>query len=203
MPGLPVGVQKAVYALGGNVRKDSGHLWSAFKAPVSYTLIDRDVFVTPQGSEGQGWGSGNPLTFRETNLNNASRVPDQTSWVITDVGVGFVTTIVLGDIQKIVDNTWLVYWKPGYERPLAPLWMLPAGWGLSGVSTVNAEETWANGFQSHTARRRLRRPIVLNRGDTFKFIYRANNATATAQTLSAVTGVWCDLYGDYTQEIAQ
>jgi len=45
-----------------------------------------DIFIIPVGLSGQGYPAATPLTVRETNWLNPSRVPDNQNFVITEIG---------------------------------------------------------------------------------------------------------------------
>ena len=199
----------------GKVRSDSGYLWSAYLLPTALTKQDYDTFVVGQGSEGQGWGSGNPLSVRETNLPNSGRIPDQLSFVATDLGVYLDgdsvstttarTAIQLGDMLAVAENTTLIYRKTGYERNFGPSVFWPGGFGVVGATTQNAAESWTNGFPSHTARRRLKRPLIFNPGDSFKVSVRADAADypSAGYTLNAKVAAFVIFYGIRHEEIVQ
>jgi hypothetical protein len=187
----------------GDYRADSGHLYSSyFFASGATVLREYDMFTTATGSIGQGYTGS--LTETETNLLNANRNADQFSWVITDIGVMFNSDIILGDIQGFLNNASVVFRKPGYERNLGRTDFFAAGGGLWGVTTMNAAQSWTNGHPSPQSRRKLKREIIINPGETFKFSLKLANARASggaALTLTNNCEARVDLYGYFAQEI--
>lgn len=189
----------------GGIRREVGYLYSAYLMPTSLTAGTRTTFQTQVGATGQG--SSNALTYVETNLENAGRIPDSTSWVITDLGIGFNTSTALADIKKIVDNSYVQLNKPGYQRVLGAMMFWPGGWGLNGsVATTENNvvyQTWSNGQPAVFARRKLAEPIILNKGTTFSVDLVTGNSGYSTQTLSATTWTWVAFWGVRLEQIAQ
>lgn len=185
----------------GKVRQDSGHLWSAYNFPTSVVQGNYDFFQNGIGQIGQGYTTN--LTERETNLPNSGRLPLEQSWVVFDIGIGWLSSVALADAQLLSNFLTLILTKPGYSRILGPIFFWPAGWGLSGMSTANNQQSWNAGVPSPNVRRRFKRPFTLNPGASFTVRMLATASGYTTQTLTAATPVWADLYGIFHETVAQ
>lgn len=188
-------------ALGGPsvARQSTSFLYSANKLPTALVVGDYDFFVVGVGQIGQGYATA--LTKTETNLQTARRIPDQERWQIREMGFYMASATVLADARKILDNGYLWLDKPDFTFTFGSPAFYPGGAGLSGFSsdTTGLPTVVTNGWPTATARVKLKTPILLDPGETFAFHY----SCTLAQTLSAATSVWIELYGETVKEIVQ
>jgi len=176
------------------------HFWSShFFTPDANGYIpagDFPVFVTPTGSNGQGFPAGSVLTERETNWKSQNRVPDNQNFEITEIGVsigivtpdmdpnnvvGFETAPVdigIYDLTfvQFISNTLI---NITYLTNAVPLGLV-ADFGQASAPTIGtyvseSEDTTAlfrsNGFPAPALRRRFKIPILLQHGETFAFAF--------------------------------
>src|ERR1041385_1175427 len=199
---LPPGTVVSPRTANGQVRGENGHLYSAYLLPTSLAKGEDALFLN--NVHGVGQGSSNALTYVETNMENAGRVSDSRSWVITDFGVGCNTSVALADLKKILDNSFVVFQKPGYVRYFGPSFFFGAGGGITGATTENNVGSYTNGMASpRLVRRPLGKPIILNKGTSFSCSVFVGNAGYSTQTLSATTRFWIDLWGSFLESIPQ
>jgi len=180
------------------------HFWSTFMfvPDVNGYLPAGDfpVFVTPSGSNGQGFPSGAVLTDRETNWKSQNRVPDNQNLEVTELGVsvGIVTPSmdpqdVLGvgsaavvpsavsifdrTFQSFLHNTIVAITYLTNSVPLG----LCADFGQASaphIGSMNVGDATAagflfrsNGLPAPGLRRRFKIPILLQHGETFAFSF--------------------------------
>lgn len=78
------------------------HFWSTYRISTDTNGFVAsgtfDLFTTPAGQSGQGFGT--QLTLRETNWVSANRVPDNQNFEITEIGVSAIR------VQTDTDRRW-------------------------------------------------------------------------------------------------
>src|ERR1041385_3358769 len=130
---LPPGTVVSPRTANGQVRGENGHLYSAYLLPTSLAKGEYALFQT--NVNGVGQGSSNALTYVETNMENAGRASDSRSRALSDSGVGCNAAVALAALKKILDNSFVVFQKPGYVRYFGPSFFFGAGWGITGATT--------------------------------------------------------------------
>lgn len=174
------------------------HFWSSyFFSPDANGYISAGrypIFVTPSGSNGQGFPSGTTLSDRETNWKSQNRVPDNQNFEITELGVslGVVTRDLVAGAGPDSDNHQ-VFPRTNYQflsnTVLSITYLtnaVPLGlccdFGQAsaahvgtyapniGTSSLNASFR-SNGFPAPALRRRFKIPILLQHGETFAFAF--------------------------------
>lgn len=152
------------------------------------------LFVTPEGSNGQGFPAGAVLTARETNWKSQNRVPDNQNFEITELGVSLgIITPSMGSVfdpaardpsneavydlvhNQFINNTTL---SITYLTNSVPLGLVcdfgQASAAHVGTYKANGGVTTgsifrSNGFPAPALRRRMKIPILLQHGETFSF----------------------------------
>lgn len=185
------------------------HFWSTYRfLPDINGYIksgDFEIFQTPSGQMGQGFGR--QLSLLETNWPSANRVPDNQNFEITELGTSVTMTFINPENpadeapfkadwngyaaanQLLLDNcilsiTYLTNTvsyglccdfaqasgpQVGFYAPNAPQeYPLPDGPGTD-APTDKLRNFVTNGFAAPALRRRLKIPILLQHGETFKF----------------------------------
>lgn len=181
------------------------HFWSTyFFNPDGNGYInpnDYPVFVTPSGSNGQGFPAGAVLTDRETNWKSQNRVPDNQNLEVTEIGVTVGVVVPSMDPSNNVDinpdpalsaaydqiqgaflNNSIVnitYLTNSVPLGLSADFAQASGPSL-GTYMANPEGGnvlfRSNGFASPALRRKFKIPILLQHGETFAFSYGINRA---------------------------
>jgi hypothetical protein len=178
------------------------HFWSTyFLAPNTNGYLkagDYPVFVTPGGSNGQGFPSGAVLTDRETNWKSQNRVPDNQNLEVTEIGVSCGVLVPSMDPQNtvvdddIITNPALVAFFSNaftsflsntivnitYLTNSVPLGLCADFGQASGATfgTLGSQTgpllLRTNGFTAPALRRRFKIPILLQHGETFAFSFQ-------------------------------
>ncbi len=201
-------------------RAGEGPLYSAFRlyttagvpAAVIVAAQDARMFTTKVGAEGQNWGAGNPLSYNETNMENAGRIPDEQSFRIREIGVAIYSGVGLAAAQDsttavIPDNaqvallmaTHLRIDTPQWKQVFGPVWFWPAG-----VGPDESGLAW-NGQRTLTAARKLRRKVLLKAGQTLAWIAtfpRATTVAAADQVANQAVAIMIRMYGSWEEKVA-
>lgn len=188
-------------------RKNTSYLYSSRLLPATLAVGRYSYFTTPLGTIGQGFAGA--LTYTETNMLNANRIPDQQGFIIRKMGfysTGYVeagTTNAAAQISTmgLVSNfAYLALVKPEYQFVVGPPFLTPGGAGQYAVASGAAATTdyATNGVPTPQARWELKTPLVLKPGDTFWFDY----VVTTASTLSNACKTWMILEGEVFTQIA-
>lgn len=112
-------------------------------------------------------GSGSNKTYAQTNMSQSQRLPSPEAFSIQSIKLRWSENILKADVIALLNGFAFEFWlgQKNYHR--APLWNLPAGGGISGFSTVNADSAYNNGLPSREAQVGLSIPIVIENGMTF------------------------------------
>lgn len=181
------------------------HFWSSYYFnPDANGYINQGnfpIFVTPPGSNGQGFPSGYSLSERESNWKSQNRVPDNQNFEITELGVSI--GMVIGDmiepgegevlapflaavppktVNQFLNNTilaitYLTNSVPlGFIGDFAQSSAPQAGSAFisNNLTLSNANNFGyfrSNGFPAPALRRRFKIPILLQHGETFSFAF--------------------------------
>jgi len=190
------------------VRANSGYLYSTYFFPNALAVGDYDLYVTPVGQNGQGFPPGYSLTYTETNLINAQRIPDQTAYRFNEIGVYIDSRAPLSDINTLINTSNFRINKTEYNYHYGPLHLFPGGAGVAGATADAATPTqaWSNGWPTPTARVKLGTPIELDPGETFKFTINVTQPGTLlgSETIGETLGTRVEiiLWGKSASEIA-
>lgn len=94
-------------------------------------------------------------TKLQTNLQKANEFPPPRCLLLMALQFQFSTQMILSDIQQVLDGSYVEFKIDDKIFHEGSIMDFPGGSGLMGVSTINGEETWSNGFAAPQATRRM------------------------------------------------
>lgn len=125
----------------------------------------------------------------QTNVVNSAQLPSPEAFSIFQFRLRWSEDILRADLTAILNGFVFefVIGQKVYQR--SPLWMLPAGGGIAGITTKTNESFYTNGFPTKEAARTLILPLVISSKANFFGQFNGN-----AITLSAAPGVGTIMY---------
>ena len=112
-------------------------------------------------------GSVDPITTLQktkldTNMQRGNQFPPPRCIVLMQLGFYFSSAMLKADIDNMLDASYIEFRIDDKIFFEGPMYLFPAGVGLSGVSSQTAEAVWVNGIPSPNETRRY--------GDYSKYI---------------------------------
>lgn len=211
--------QNAASYMGGMQTPQQAYILNAFRSqtyiqdqldvqdePI-YDTIDVAVSVALDSSNNKFFSnlnlaSGAAKGLWKTNMTQSKRLTAPEALSIFQYRLYFAPDILLADLQSLMENFVFQFWIGQKPYQTCPLWMLPQGGGIFGVSTDSAINVWANGFQTKEAARTLGITLVIESDATFYGVLVGDSYTLTAAA-SGGTGltVVCALCGLHARGI--
>lgn len=139
-------------------------------------------------------GSSSGKNYSQTNMTQTQRLSSPESFSIQSIKLRISENILYADLITLINGFAFEFWlgQKNYQR--APIWLYPAGGGISGFSTVNANYAYNNGLPSREAQVALSIPIVIENGMTFygqlvgtaSYTFTASGSGGTGLTMQAL-----------------
>jgi hypothetical protein len=103
------------------------------------------LFSVPQGQTITTGGTTYTKSKQDTNMTQVSTL-EAPQWMNTiGAGIYFGGNMLKGDIDGIINTSYLEYWVTAKVYAEGPLQIFPAGAGLSGYTDQTGQATWTNG----------------------------------------------------------
>lgn len=177
--------------------------------PPNLGVTDNLFFSTARGQRGDsdGYPSGFIETDLQTNMDQASVVPQGKNFVFHQIGISFNAEAKVADVAQLLDAGTLRFIKQGGQFSLihGPARLWPGGTGIGAFSTNGGVETASNGIADIRAVRNLRVPRVIRQNEQFAYSYSVPLATRTTDgsnyNLSAFTIMTIWLWGGQQDNI--
>jgi hypothetical protein len=137
----------------GFIDRGPWQYWDQITATAGSTLAAQySPFSVPIGAQ-------DPLTNTtktklQTNMQRGNQFPPPRCLVLMDIGFYFSSTMLKSDIDAILDGCYMEFRIDDKIFHEGPLYLFPAGAGLSGVSTQNGESVYTNGLPAPEYTRR-------------------------------------------------
>ena len=200
-------------------RLEENYLYSSKRFPSATTntlpvapnlnVTDNLFFTTARGQRGDsdGYPSGFIETDLQTNMDQASVVPQGKNFVFHQIGISFNAEAKVSDVAILLDSGTLRFIKQGGQFSLihGPARLWPGGTGVGGLSTNGGVEAAGNGIADIRAVRNLRVPRVIRQNEQFSYSYSVPSAVRSTDgsnlNLSAFTIMTIWLWGGQQDNI--
>lgn len=178
--------------LQGFVDRSPWTFWDTINETAGALQASYNPFAVPIG--GQDPVSGTQKTKLQTNMRKGNEFPAPQCLILFALGVYFSSSMSKSDIDFWVQNCYLEFKIDEKVFHEGLLWMFPAGGGLSGLSTNNAESCWTNGLPAPQYTRRYdtwSRYIAPNQAISMTLTFPGTppTTTGTSQVIFTLEGI--------------
>ncbi len=188
-------------------RLEENYLYSTRRFPLNtanntigagaVTSGDYNFFTAGVGDPGtaMGYFSVTNLTYMQTNMAPAGKIPNGRGFKLFDLGVSFNAQATAADIAQLLDISSLSFRKQAGQLTIyhGPIVLWPGGVGPSGYAATavgGSPLTIAaatNGVPQLVNMRRSRNPRILSANDDFQYVISASSATPNVNATVALT----------------
>lgn len=191
-----------------------GALWSGYYYADATALANRsdEVFVTPEGSQGQGWPAA--LSIAETNMKESGKMPAGLAFTTRQIALEpeYVDTweVARADMQNFQANMVGVWFWLNTEVEVSTAMLIGQGGGKFGsTADTGAAEGGAGGSRFYIANGAgqtfvyYELPVLLNANTTFRFKFKwGRNAVAVdGGRNNSALAIKCHLIGVVTSAV--
>lgn len=165
-------------------------LYDTFTVPVA-TLITPPVqfFTVPIGTIGSGFATAK--TIVQTNLTQPARLEAPRSFEVHALRVYVQQNVVFADMISLFNSlvAVLIVGEKAYQQ--GPVWMFPAGGGVTGNPTIAGATNWQNGLANPCAINLIAQPFLvkLEQGENFRVELQGTTGFTTAAAGVGGTGL--------------
>lgn len=147
-------------------------------------------------------GAASGKTLGQTNMTQQQKLPAPEAFSIFGIRLWIRSDILRLDLETILNQFALEFYKGQKCYNRAPLWFYSTGAGIDGFTTRNAESCYTNGSPDRGAMHKLALNIVLENQETFwaNFVGTAFVLTAAAAGGTGLTAM-CLLDGLYARGV--
>lgn len=145
-------------------------------------------------------GAQSGKAFNQTNLLTSTQLISPEAFSIFQFRVYWNANVLRADLDAILPGFVLefIIGQKVYQR--GAIWYYPAGGGMSGYTTKNAESFYTNGVPSCTAARTLPTQLVIGAKATFYGQLNGPTITLSGGGTGLIMGLW--LEGFYARGVA-
>jgi len=158
-------------------------LWSAGILG-SNQSVDVTLFRYAKGEKVAGMNNSSvSADERHTNNDYAGQMPDSDDMVVFSISVEFEADVPKAAIVSLMDDLYGTFYAAG-EKPLYDglARHFPAGSGIDGLTTVNADFSYSNGSPDPNARPRLTVPLHIPSNKKFKWVFKTPGGSLSMGT---------------------
>ena len=144
-------------------------------------------------------GANSNKTINQTNLNRANELIAPEAFAIKQFRLRFSENILRVDLTNLYngfDFEFFIGKKPYMQLPI---WMCPAGGGISGFSDLTGESSYTNGWPSNQASRTIALPLVISSKANFNA--QLNGPSYTLNASGTGLNFYCVLEGFYARGV--
>lgn len=165
-------------------------LYDTFTAAAAAVITPPVQFFTvPVGNTGSGFAGAK--TIVHTNLTQPARLEAPRSFEVHALRLYFDQNILFADLLAFYDNlvAVLIVGEKAYQQ--GPIWMFPAGGGITGNPTIAGASNWQNGLANPCAINLIAQPFLvkLEQGENFRVEFQGTSAFNLAAAGAGGTGI--------------
>jgi hypothetical protein len=165
-------------------------LYDTFTVPVATAIVPPVQFFTvPIGTIGSGFATAK--TIVQTNLTQPARLEAPRSFEVHALRIFVDQNILFLDLRNTYNNlvAVLIVGEKAYQQ--GPVWMFPAGGGITGNPTLSGQSNWQNGLANPCAINLIAQPFLvkLEQGENFRVELQGTAGFTTAAAAVGGTGI--------------
>lgn len=165
-------------------------LYDTFTVAAATAIVPPVQFFTvPIGTAGSGFATAK--TIVQTNLTQPARLEAPRSFEVHALRLYVQQNVAFADLISLFNSlvAVLIVGEKAYQQ--GPVWMFPAGGGITGNPTIAGASNWQNGLANPCAINLIAQPFLvkLEQGENFRVELQGTTGFTTAAAAAGGTGL--------------